>query len=345
MLHVLSERASCDHVSWGTSYELEEIFVKSCGASILAPKRWSIHPKLDIGLRKLIPNRYHRLPTPEGKGGTLISICMGPPSLRMFDAIPDWRNRFDRVAAYVVDVYPGAEERLPRSICDKLDALFISYEQMVPVVQGCVSCPVHLVLQAADVLGQGAAGGPRQFDFSAYGRQPGGLVSSLAKRVNRQGSKAILFHSTFTFPFVTDWESDRALFWQMLRRTRISICYPFSLTHPQTYRGVDPLTARWFEGLAAGCVLAGKKPTCPEAPRLVNWEESLVTLPDDENEAIDELLKLTSDLDRCESISRLNFRAAAASHDWRFRIAEMLTRLSLPIPAILERDIDRLKAV
>src|ERR1017187_4485494 len=124
MLYVLSERASCNHLAWSTNYELEEILVNSCGGKLLAPKAWSIHPKLDIGLRKLIPQRYYRLPTPEGKGGTLLAICMGPPALRMFDALGDWRRRFDRVAAYVVDLYPGAVDRLPRSICDKLDALF-----------------------------------------------------------------------------------------------------------------------------------------------------------------------------------------------------------------------------
>jgi len=345
MLHVLSERASCNHMSWGTSYELEEILVNSCGACLLTPKAWSIHPKLDLGLRKVIPNRYHRLPTPEGKGGTLLAICMGPPALRMFDAIPGWRRRFDHVAAYVVDLYPGAINRLSRAVCDKLDALFISYEQMLPIVRGRVSCPVHLILQAADVLGQGAPGGTRPFDLSAYGRQPGGLVAKLAKRVNWQGSNTILLHSTFAFPFVADWRSDRALFWQMLRRTRISICYPFSSTHSHIYRGVDPLTARWFEGLAAGCVLAGKKPTSPEAQRLFALEDAVVTLPNDEDEAIEQLLELSRDLARCEATSRRNFRMAATTHDWRFRIVEILNHLGHPIPQMLKREVDDLEAM
>lgn len=345
MLYVLSERASCNHLAWSTNYEFEEILVNSCGGRLLAPKAWSIHPKLDIGLRKLIPHRYHRLPTPEGKGGTLIAICMGPQALRMFDAIDDWRGRFECVAAYVVDLYPGAEKRLSRSICDKLDTLFISYEQMLPTVQMRVSCPVRLALQASDVLGQGAAGGLRQLDIAAYGRQPGGLVSKLAKRVNRLGSDTILLHSTFTYPYVSDWRSDRALFWHMLRRTRISLCYPFSLTHSRIHQGVDPLTARWFEGMAAGCVLAGKRPTSPEAQRVIPWEDALVALPDDEDEAVEKLLALARDLDRCEAISKHNYRAAAAGHDWRFRIVEMFANLALPIPATLQREVEQLAAI
>ena len=345
MLYLLSERESCTHVSWGTSYELEDILVNSCGASILAPRAWSIHPKLDIGLRKLIPNRYHRLSMPEGMGGTLIAVCMGPPALRMLDAIPDWRSRFDHVAAYVVDLYPGAVKRLPQSICDKLDALFISYEQMLPIVRGYVSCPVHLILQAADVLGQGLAGGPRPFEFSAYGRQPGKLVARLAERTNRRSSSAILLHSTFAYPYVSDWRSDRALFWQMLRRTRVSICYPFSLTHDHIYRGVDPLTARWFEGMAAGCVLAGQRPISPEAERLIALEDAMVELPSDEDEAIERLLHLARDWERCEAISRRNFQTAATQHDWRFRIVELLRHLEHPIPSMLEREVEQLKAM
>ena len=343
MLYVLSERASCNHVAWGTSYELEEILVRTCDAKVLAPKAWSIHPKLDIGLGKLIPHRYHSLPIQDAGGGTLIAICMGPPSLRMFDALKDWRRRFDRVAAYVIDLYPGAERRLPLSICKQLDALFISYEQMLPAVGSLVSCPVHLVLQAADVFGQGAGGGARPFDLSAYGRQPGELVSRLANRVNRQGSGTIFLHSTSSFPYVSDWRLDRALFWQMLRRTRISICFPFSRTHPSAYRGIDPLTARWFEGIAGGCVLAGRRPTSPEASRALHWEDSVVALPDNEEEAIEAVLALARDVERCESISRRNFQAAAASHDWRHRIAEMFSCLGMASPPRLQEELASLR--
>jgi hypothetical protein len=62
-------------------------------------------------------------------------------------------------------------------------------------------------------------------------------------------------------------------------------------------------------------------------------------LPDREEEAIDAVLALARDEERCESISRRNFQAAAASHDWRHRIAEMFSCLGIPSPPRLQEEL------
>ncbi|MET8759939.1 glycosyltransferase [Lentzea sp. NPDC004782] len=46
-----------------------------------------------------------------------------------------------------------------------------------------------------------------------------------------------------------------------LRDSVVSVCFPASMTDPRRMRGVEALTARYFESIAAGCLIVGH---CPE---------------------------------------------------------------------------------
>lgn len=77
-----------------------------------------------------------------------------------------------------------------------------------------------------------------------------------------------------------------------LARSKISICFPQSVTHPERFGHVETLTQRYLESMASGCVLLGQAPQ--ELCRLfgydpviaVDWSnpvrqiESLITRPE-----------------------------------------------------------------
>jgi hypothetical protein len=346
MLYVLSERCSVNHVAWSTSYEFEEIIRHTCGAEVLSPRGFGVHPKLDIALGKVLAGRYHALRVEDvPRDSTLLVVAMGPRALRMLDTVENWRARFAKVAAYVVDLYPEALARLPQRIVRQLDYLFISYDQMFERVSQTAKVPVAVVHQAVDVLRQGAANGLRPIDVNGYGRQPRELVRALSERYNRPGSARIFLHSTQQFPRVTDWAQERQLFWQLLRRSRISLAFCFAVTHPERSHGVSPLTARWFEGMAAGCAMAGRRPASPEANRELDWEDAVIELPSDCGACADSLEALLRDEDRCNAISRRNYHHALRKHDWRHRLAEMLGYLKEPVPSRLAEELAELQGV
>jgi hypothetical protein len=343
MLYVLSERASVDHVSWSTSFELEDVLCRTCDAVLVAPRAVRVHRRLEPLVAPVLGPRYRRVDLGEvAPDSTLLVVAMGPTALRMLDSIPDWRRRFARVAAYVVDLYPAAVHRLlPRFVGD-LDYLFVSYDQIAEAASRRSGTAVAVVRQAVDVFQQGAGGGDRPLDLTAYGRQPEALTRLLSERYNRPRSPRIFTHSTWRHPEIREWRQDRALFWQLLRRTRVSLGFCASLTHPDRVGGVGPVTARWYEGIAAGCVLAGRRPAGPEAREELDWEDSVVELPMEPTAFLTAVEELLSDRARCEAASWRNYLHALRRHDWRYRVRQMLTHLGLAIPSKLIDEIEEL---
>jgi len=345
-LYVVSERNSNQHVAWGTSYEFEDIIARTCDARILSPKGWSLHPKLDISLGKLIAGRYRRVGGLEfaREPNVLLLIGMGPPALRMLDKLGPWRRKCSLVAAYIIDLYPGALNRFDPRIVNKLDHLFISYEQMLEPVRARFKTPVTFIPQACDALGHGACGGNRPIDVVGYGRQIEGVHESLQKTFNSPGTGKVYFHSTFKHTRVKNWREDRMLFWKIMRRAKISLAYCFVETNRDTALGVSPLTARWFEAITAGCAIVGRRPRSPDADRLLDWRDAVIDLPEETRQCVPFLEALIGDTERMAGISRRNYLEALRRHDWRHRLRDMFDALGLPLPAGAIRDLAALKA-
>jgi len=155
----------------------------------------------------------------------------------MLDTLPDWRRRCEIVAAYIIDVYQPGIDRLAtrrlRKITDKLDHLFVSYEQSIPKIQEICRAPVSLVIQAADALVQGAHGGERPIDLMSYGRRAPDVHQKLQQAFNYPGSPRIYYHSTYKYreyPDAEDFREARQMIYQLLRRTKITLNYRYTQT-------------------------------------------------------------------------------------------------------------------
>src|SRR5687768_13806685 len=96
------------HISYGINYELEDLLARMTGGTILAPANASLFctarrvPAVGRGLgwatgRAL--GRYQQLPIARDGGAKriLFVMGMGSRSLRILNAIPDWRKCFDVV--------------------------------------------------------------------------------------------------------------------------------------------------------------------------------------------------------------------------------------------------------
>lgn len=342
---VVSQRNSFKHSAWGSSYELEDIVADTVGAQVLAPQRYSLHRRVDSALGFLYEGRYRRLSDMPFESGDnqLLLITMGPGGLRMLNSLGPWRERCSSVAAYIIDLYPESLKRIDRRLVEKLDHLFISYEQMMEPVSSMLKVPVTFIPQACDVLGQGSSGGDRPIDLIGYGRQRQDVHCEMQKAFSHQDSQRLYFHSTFTHKEVDDWREDRQLFWQLLRRTKMSVNFPYHTTHPHLSQGVSPLTARWFEAITAGVALVGGRPSSPETERLFGWEDSIIDLPSDARDCPRFIEELAGDADRLQAISQRNYLNALQLHDWRYRIREMLGAMKVPSPERLNDEISQLE--
>lgn len=341
-IHVLSERNSCSHLSWANNFEFEDVIASTCDATVISPHQYFAHTRWEPVTGRLRKGRYRKVVERDAVGGDLlIVVAMGPPALRMLHAIPGWRREYSRVVAYVPDIYPPSESMLDIGIVRQLDALYVSYSQIVDRIQARLETPVRVMQQAADVLAGLPVRSHRPVDVTAFGRQPEGVVSAMAKALSWPASDRVGWWSPGTIPYSKTLQTDRAAFLSLLRASKATLCYRFEDSHPHQYQGVSPFTARWFEAAAAGAAIFGSQPSCPEAsdPSMIQT----VPLPTDGATAVGELLEL---LDSSVHVanSRRNLQLACLHHDWRHRMTQILRDMDMPIPTKLHDEIEMLKA-
>lgn len=307
----------------------------------MSPRQHFAHTRWEPVTGRIRKGRYRKFKDSGNVGGELlIVVAMGPPSLRMLKALPGWRKQYGQVVAYIPDIYPPSESMLDLRLVNQLDALYISYSQMIDRVQERVSVPVRLLQQAADV----AAGLPvrteRQIDVTAFGRQPRDVVTSIATTISWPESERLAWWSPGTIPYTRTPRTDRAAFLALLRTSKATLCYRFEDTNPDEYRGVSPFTARWFEAAAAGAAVLGSQPSCPDAADLHMIQT--LHLPLDGVDAVSELISLLDSPDLIVN-ARQNLQRACLYHDWRHRIEQVLRESHLPVPELLTAQIDELK--
>jgi hypothetical protein len=261
----------------------------------------------------------------------------------MLRAIPNWRKRYGTVAAYIVDIYPPSEDGIDRRLAAGLDALFVSYGQVQARIQEALNVPTYFVPQAADVLGTGGFQADKRIDVAAFGRQPPGVLESVITAFSSPESREVAWWSQKTTPYTTAMRQDRAGFLALLRRSRISLCYRYEDSNAHAFRGVSPITARWFEASAAGCVVAGSRPSSPEGTGTLDWPDAVLPLPTDGDACVDQLREMLRDPENLLEIGRRNFSAAARAHDWRHRVASIFSALSIEQTPRLSEELCRLE--
>ena len=265
-----------------------------------------------------------------------------------------WRRRFRRVYAYVFDsIFPSSEiersafrrsfSRFSRTV-SALDHLFLSCRSAVEIGALCYGIPVSYVPLAADVEKFGSMQPSRPITVNAYGRQQTAHLQVLADAYNRNDTdRSVHFTSHLSGMVIADPVRHRAFFWKMLAMSRIALAYDILQVGggrklPYTFVG-----QRWFESLAAGCVVVGYRPKCAEAEELLNWPDATIESPEEPAAFLRFIENLLADHSRLDAIRVSNYCNMAAAHDWGHRIELMLQALELEPADALRRRILRLE--
>jgi hypothetical protein len=117
----------------------------------------------------------------------------------------------------------------------------------------------------------------------------------------------------------------RAAFLDALARTRISLCFPSSVTHPERAGDVCTMTSRYLESMAAKCLVVGIQP--PEMDLLFDHAPVIPADPDD---PAGQLLDILAHFDDYTDLIERNHRAVCEHHTWRRRWEQMERVLSSP---------------
>ena len=332
-LHVLSLREMFRGPAQCCVVELEDVLAEMTGATVLAPR--SVDEL--ASLLAMLPSRQ----------GDLFVAAI---SLAQFSGtvknVAGWRRPFRQVFVYVFDAWLNASTRPARGWRGRVsryaraiggvDQLFVPAASAVAPFEEACGVPVAYLPMAADVKRFGSMQAHRPITVNAYGRQHPGHVAALSAAFNEGRSERVLHHTDhLQIGEVTSRRQHRAFFWKMLSLSRIALAYdPMRVDPGGRHFPVSFVAQRWFESLAAGCVVLGFRPGCAEADQLLDWPDATIEVPEDSGQLMAFVEALLEDTPRLEAARARNYLNMLRAHDWSHRITDMLTTMERPANAL-----------
>src|SRR4029077_8665628 len=111
----------------------------------------------------------------------------------------------------------------------------------------------------------------------------------------------------------------RAMLATILKHSRYYIANRSYVNKPEFTAGRDEISARFYEGAAAGTVMIGEAPRSEQFERQFDWPDAGIHVPFDCPDVGRILAELSDDPERLRTIRRKSVREAALRHDWLHR--------------------------
>ncbi len=263
-------------------------------------------------------------------------------------ALPDWRSRCQHAACFISEVWM---HKCPAYLLDFLagfDHVFIGVKHSVEAVARLTGLPCSYLPVAADVprFAPGADAPARLIDVCNIGRRS--QVTHAALLELAQNQKFFYYYDTVaasgvdlrqrTFR-VQNPREHRLLLASLLKRTRYYVANRGFVNDPGSTQDLDELSARYYEGTAAGAVLIGVPPGMEEFSRQFDWQDAIIRMPFDCPEVGALLSALEADPARVAGIRARNVHHAALRHDWLYRLRIVYDTFGLaPTEAMQARE-------
>jgi hypothetical protein len=350
---LLSMRRLADLVAFCVPYEFEDVFAQVTGAdrvdagyheAMEFSRRVYKMARLATGSRRfaraIAPNfstvqleRHYELFFP---------VFNHAHELYALATLPDWRRRSRLAACFVSELWV---QHLPNYLLELLaefDHVFVGVQHVVNEVSQIVGVPCRYLPLAADVLRFSPYPDlpRRMIDVCNIGRRS--EVTHAALLALARERRLFYYYDTVaasgldrkqrTFR-VSDPEEHRLLLANLLRRSRYYIANRGRVNEPEFTMGGGEISARFYEGAAAGTVMMGEPPRTPLFEAQFDWPDALIRLPFDSPEIARLLAELDADPGRLSRVQRSNVRNAALRHDWVHRVRDVFQALGLPLTA------------
>ena len=269
--------------------------------------------------------------------------------------IPNWRQRCHKAACFITEVWPGW---LPEYLIELLSAfehIFIGCRNSVDDVARLSGRPCTYLPFAVDVLrfAPASVDQRRPIDVCNIGRRSSVTHQALLEMAEQE--PAFYYHydtvassgsdlKERTFHVDNPYEHRRMLA-TTFKHSRYYIANRSYVNKPEFTAGRDEISARFYEGAAAGTVMIGEAPQNEEFDRQFNWPDAVIHLPFDSPYVARLLADLNGDPHRVQLIRQANVREAALRHDWLYRIQVVFHFLGLASTEQMRARAKRLKQI
>ncbi len=360
---LLSQRRISDLVAFCLAYEFEDTLQALTGAeridatdfaSLEFSRRAYKLARLASGSPRLAAGLA---PAPRGKVALngdfelFFPIFSNAFELYSLATVPDWRRRCRKAACFITEVWT---DQLPEYLLELLaefDHVFTGLQHCVGDISRITGRPCSYLPLATDVLrfAPTSPDQPRPIEVCNIGRRSQvthhALQADAARRDNFYyydtvaASGTDLKQRTFR---VDNAREHRLMLATILKRSRFFIANRSHVNNPEFTAGRDEISARFYEGIAAGTVMIGEAPRTAEFKRQFDWPDAVIHLPFDSPDVAEILANLNGDPERLAAISRENVRAAALRHDWLYRIRTAFDTLGLAPTEAMQARADQL---
>jgi len=347
---LLSQRRISDLVAFCLAYEFEDTLeavtdAERIDATDLASLEFS---RRAYKLTRLVSGSSSlatRLaPSPRGKAtltgdfDLFFPIFSNAFELYSLATIPDWRRHCRKAACFITEVWTDQLPEYLLELLSEFDHVFTGLQHCVDDVARITGRPCSYLPLAADVLrfAPAAPDQPRPIDVCNIGRRSQithhALLEDAARRHSFYyydtvaASGTDLKQRTFR---VDDAQEHRLMLATILKHSRYFIANRSHVNNPEFTAGRDEISARFYEGIAAGTVMIGEAPRIEEFKRQFDWPDAVIHLPFDSPDVSSILADLNSNQERLATVRSRNVREAALRHDWLYRIRTVFDILGL----------------
>jgi Glycosyl transferases group 1 len=365
-LLLLSQRLIDDVVAFCSAYEFEDTF-----AAVTDAQRIDATDLLGLEfcrrvykLARLVSRsvKFARQLTPHPRRKVILQrdfdlffpVFSHTYELYSLAMIPNWRQRSRKAACYITEVW---SDMLPEYLVELLaafDHVFVGSHHSVQDVARITGRPCTYLPLAVDVLRFAPASldQPRPIEICNIGRRSPvthqALLEEAARRQNFYYYDTVAASGSDlknrTFRVESPYEH-RLLLATILKHSRYFIANRSYVNRPEFTHGREEISARFYEGAAAGTVMVGEAPQSEEFERQFDWPDAVINLPFDSSEICRVLADLNNDPTRLRAIRGKNALEAARRHDWLHRIQVVFNVLGLaPTDRMLARaqQLDRI---
>jgi hypothetical protein len=347
---LLSQRRIADLVAFCLSYEFEDTFAAVTGAQRIDVTDL---PALEFSRRayklaRLVtgsPKLARRLaPYPRSKVvlerdfELFFPVFSHTHELYSLATIPNWRQCCHKAACFITEVWSDLMPEYLFELLSAFDHVFLGHRHCVQDVARITGRPCTYLPLAVDVprFAPASLDQSRPIDVCNIGRRSPVTHQALLKEAERQqsfyyydtvaASGADLKQRTFR---VDSPREHRGMLATILKHSCYYIVNRSYVNQPEFTAGRDEISARFYEGAAAGTVMIGEAPRTEEFKRQFDWPDAVIHVPFDSPDIGPILADLNRDPERLCAVRRNNVREAALRHDWLYRIRVVFDALGL----------------
>ena len=306
------------HVSLDTVWEFEKAILED-----VRVRRWSSKYNFLSALPNLFWRRIRGVqdPPPDGKPHPptprdMFTVLMG---LNIRKTMPRYLLP-GRKSVYLFDAWPSTHDKIQNyaESC-QIDYLFLSSQQATKMLQERlphVSC--HWIPEGIN---------PESYHYLSLAEKDIDVLQ-LGRRYNS-------YHNLIVEPLA---QADRVYFYEKiagqiifptraeyldaLARSRISICVPATLTHPDRAGGIETMTTRYLQSMLSKCLILGHAPR--ETIELFGYNPIIEI---DTQAPVAQLQFIMKNIAEYSSLIEKNYQTVLAGHTWQHRWRQIASLL------------------